>query len=41
MIDNQKDKSPFFKSWTHWYVFVILFLIVQIILFYLFTKNFS
>jgi hypothetical protein len=41
MNQDQKDKVPLFKSWTHWYVFVILFLILQIILFYLFTKYFS
>jgi|GEM_PF-605338 len=41
IMKNQNDKVPLFKLWTHWYVFVIVFLIVQIILFYVFTKNFS
>ena len=41
MKDDQKDKAPFFKSWNYWYVLVIIFLIVQIVLFYLFTKTFA
>ena len=40
MIEN-KEKVPLFKTWTQWYVFVILFLVVLIILFWLFTKYFS
>jgi hypothetical protein len=32
---------PFFKTWTQWYVFVILFLVVLIVVFWLFTKYFS
>ncbi len=35
------DKAPFFKSWTGWYVFVIVFLLLLIILFYFFTKRFA
>ncbi len=35
------DKIPLFSSWTHWYVLVIVFLIVLIILFYFLTKNFA
>ena len=38
-MDN--DKIPLFKKWSHWYVLVIGFLVVLIMLFYLFTKNFS
>ena len=38
-MDN--DKVPLFKSWIHWYVVVILFLVVLIGLFYFFTKTFS
>jgi len=38
-IDN--DKIPVFKTWNRWYWFVILFLILLIILFNLFTKYFS
>lgn len=40
-MTDKKEKLPLFKNWTHWYVFVILFLVVLIILFYLFTKAFS
>lgn len=40
--DNRhKEKIPLFKSWTQWYLFVILFLAVLIVSFYLFTKAFS
>lgn len=35
------DKPPLFRSWTAWYLLVILFLILLIVLFYLFTKTFS
>jgi len=40
-MEDQKEKLPLFKSWTHWYVLVIGFLAVLILLFYLFTKKFS
>jgi hypothetical protein len=36
-----KDKPPIFNSWKAWYVLVIAFLVLQIILFYLITKNYS
>jgi hypothetical protein len=36
-----KENIPFFKTWTQWYVFVILFLVVLIVVFWLFTKYFS
>jgi hypothetical protein len=36
-----KEKIPLFKSWTQWYVFVILFLVLLIALFWLLTKHFS
>lgn len=39
MTTNQ-DKPPLFKSWTYWYVLVILFLVILIVLFYFFTKRF-
>ncbi|MET0394194.1 MAG: hypothetical protein ABW019_13695 [Chitinophagaceae bacterium] len=39
MQDN--DKAPFFKSWNHWYLLLVLFLVVLIILFSLFTKLFA
>jgi uncharacterized integral membrane protein len=35
------DKPPLFKTWTAWYVMVVLFLILLIFLFNLFTKKFS
>jgi hypothetical protein len=41
MMKDEKDRVPLFRTWTHWYVFVILFLIMLIILFYMFTKTFS
>jgi hypothetical protein len=41
MSQQEDDKAPFFKSWTGWYIAVIAFLIVQIIVFSLFTKHFS
>lgn len=40
-MNNQKDKIPLFKSWTHWYVAVISVLILLIILFYWLTKTFA
>lgn len=39
MQDN--DKAPLFKNWNYWYVLVVVFLLVLIILFSLFTKQFS
>ncbi|MGN6400464.1 MAG: hypothetical protein ACTHMD_08425 [Flavisolibacter sp.] len=41
IMKDQKDKIPLLKTWTQWYVLVIVFLIVLIILFYLFTKTFA
>jgi len=40
-MNDQKDKAPLFKSWTYWYVLVIVFLFVLIILFYWLTKTFA
>jgi hypothetical protein len=40
-MDNDSEKVPLFRSWTQWYWFVILFLVVLIVFFYLFTKFFS
>jgi hypothetical protein len=40
-MNDQKDKAPLFKSWTHWYMLVLGFLIVLIILFYWLTKTFA
>lgn len=35
------DKAPLFKNWNYWYALVILFLIILIGLFYLFTQQFK
>jgi hypothetical protein len=39
MLTN--DKPPIFKSWNGWYVTVILVLILQILIFLMFTNHFS
>ncbi|MEO5592138.1 MAG: hypothetical protein ABIR15_04660 [Chitinophagaceae bacterium] len=41
MNDQQDDKPPLFGSWSQWYVFVLVFLIVLIVLFKFFTNYFS
>jgi len=41
MSGNDNDKAPLFKSWNTWYLLVIVFLALLIILFSLFTKQFS
>ena len=41
MKEWENDKPPLFKSWTAWYVMVILFLVLLIFLFNLFTKKFA
>lgn len=41
MPEKDNDKAPLFKSWSGWYAFVILFLVLLIVLFSLFTKKFS
>ena len=38
---NDKEKSPVFGSWAGWYWLVLLFLLLEIILFYFFTKKFA
>lgn len=38
---REKNKSSFFNTWNAWYVFVIIFLIAEIIIFYYLTKKFS
>lgn len=37
---EENDKAPLFKSWTGWYVLVLLVLLGLIVLFYFFTKKF-
>ena len=40
-MNTNHDKPPLFKSWAACYLLVILFLVLLIISFYFFTKNFS
>lgn len=35
------DDIPLFRSWRHWYILVMLFLVLQIIGFHFFTQYFS
>ncbi|HEX2607125.1 MAG TPA: hypothetical protein VHK91_07085 [Flavisolibacter sp.] len=41
MEKNSDDKVPLFKSWNHWYILVVLFLVALILFFYLLTKTYS
>ena len=41
MKEEEKDRVPLFKTWTQWYLAVILFLVLQIILFYYITNYYS
>jgi len=38
---QDNDKAPFFKNWNYWYVLLVVFLVVVIVLFSLFTKYFA
>ncbi|WP_262711956.1 hypothetical protein [Flavisolibacter ginsenosidimutans] len=40
-METNPDKPPLFKTWTRWYVLVILFLVALILFFYFFTKKFA
>jgi hypothetical protein len=40
-MNQPTDKPPIFSSWNHWYVLVIVFLLLLIISFYLITKTFA
>jgi hypothetical protein len=40
-MQQSKDKVPVFRSWTYWYVLVILFQVLLIILFNRFTRFFE
>ncbi|HLF47248.1 MAG TPA: hypothetical protein VI548_12530 [Chitinophagaceae bacterium] len=40
-MSDDHDKVPLFKTWKKWYFAVLLFLVVLIILFSIFTKTFS
>jgi len=37
----QEDKPPLFATWNTWYLFVLGFLLLQVILFTLFTNYFA
>lgn len=41
MNENENDKAPLFKTWRAWYVAVLLFLVIQIVLFLFLTNYFS
>ncbi len=42
MAENPHDnKPPLFKTWTGWYLFVILCLVAQIVFYYYLTKIYS
>ncbi|HEX4877869.1 MAG TPA: hypothetical protein VFV31_14425 [Chitinophagaceae bacterium] len=41
MTQPENDNAPFFKSWTGWYIFVLVFLLILITIFYLITKRFA
>jgi hypothetical protein len=40
-IVEQEEKLPIFKSWAKWYTFMIVYLIMLIVFFYVFTKVFE
>lgn len=40
-MNDEKDKAPLFGKWAYWYMLVVGFLILLIVLFSLFTKQFS
>jgi hypothetical protein len=37
----EEEKPPFLKSWRNVYLLVVLVLVVQIVVYYLFTKYFE
>ncbi len=40
-MEEQNDKPPVFKTWGSWYFLLLIFLILQIVLFVYFTKYFA
>ncbi len=40
-MKHQNDKPPLLKTWKHWYILVVVFLLLLISVFYLITKTFS
>lgn len=41
MSTPNDEKVPVFRQWRQWYWFVIALLVVQVVLFYLFTKHYA
>ena len=40
-MEETETKVPLFRRWSHWYLFVLLFLALQLVLFWGLTKYFS
>lgn len=40
-MSEEGNKPPVFKTWSAWYWLVVIFLVLQIVLFMYFTKYFS
>ena len=40
-MNDEKDKAPLFGKWSYWYILVVGFLVLLIVLFSMFTKQFS
>jgi len=38
---NKEETAPILGSWKNWYWFLVLFLVLQILLYYFFTQNYS
>lgn len=38
---SEEEKVPLFRSWTAWYIFVLVFLVILIVGFHFFTQYFS
>lgn len=41
MLPSEKEKIPLFKRWSHWYWFLILLLVAEILFFNWITRYFS
>ena len=41
MTNNSNERPPLFKSWMGWYAFVLLFLVLQIVVYYLIAQQFT
>ncbi len=39
--NNDKEQPPLFRTWKGWYWLVVIFLAIEIVLFYFFTNHFS